>query len=167
MFSNRADKVLARFKQSFDREEYAHEEWDEYDATKAKDQFPDAFEDEADFVAHVTAGPMADVRLWHGVQNTDADGQRPGDYVQLCTTMWQNKGANFADYPEFQEWLGTIISSVKDGSAPPSIIGVHNDGTYYLIAGNSRAMAAKFLGVSWKVIFVPLKGRHLPPPTAR
>jgi hypothetical protein len=163
-----AARVVRRFK-AMDLREYAEEEWEEYDNAFTRPQFPDAFSSEGAFIEAVSRGVMAPVVSFKGVENTDADGQRVGDYEQLETTMWQNKGANFAEEgrPKFYEWLGDIISSVKDGSAPPSIVGVHGDGTYYLLAGNTRATVAKYLGVPARVIYIPLRGRHLPPPVAR
>ena len=75
--------------------------------------------------------------------------------------------------PAFEAYVNGLVQQASEEqpeTAPPIIVGHNkepNSGkeTYWLVAGNSRAMCYAYLGKPAPVRLIPLKGRMLPEPT--
>lgn len=110
----------------FDRYDFMPE-----DLKKLKSQFKEA-----------NLKPLSN-SIWSKLNNTDS---------------WEVKGLD--DLKKFAEQYGrnweSIVDAYRSGTPIPAPIVLHKDGSYELIAGNTRLMAAKALNKTPKVLMLNL-----------
>lgn len=144
--------------------------------------FPDAFDDQVDFVRVFKDSATQIITDFSEVENTDAKGQEPAGLDRLLKRLWYYNSADWTreqggdtDLARklFMQHMEAVLKGAGKewASAPPVLIAVWKDEkksktVRFLFSGNERAMILKYLGMPVPVKEMCFKGRRFAMPTA-
>lgn len=154
--------MLNRLRERIALFEGTHPEWDEYSQNDyTKSRFPKAFKDAKHFSKLVREAPTEYVDDFSNIHNTDAGEKDLSHALEQYLERFRTRD-------EMNAYHQKLMGAVKRGKSPPSLIGIHKDPssgrvTKYLLAGNTRAIMHRKLGMPVKVKHIPLAGPQVIP----